>query len=247
MKYRLRAINLGTTVLDDKSKFTYFQHFGEKLKFPFIAWLIEGNGRRIVVDSGPGDPTWAKANLNIDLQAGPQGNFVESLAHLGVESASVEWVICTHLHWDHCFNHCFMPNATFVVQRAELVHAVDPIPCQTSIYGWGMKGGAPFTKVQEKYKTVKGDAEIAPGIQLISTPGHTPGSQGVLVDTGDGPVLLAGDTIPLYENWETKTPSGIHVDLESYYDTFERIKSLHVSVIVPGHDLAVLTQERFWQ
>ena len=51
-----------------------------------------------------------------------------------------------------------------------------------------------------------GDAEITDGIRVIVTPGHSPGSQAVLVDTESGLFVIAGDTIAHYVNMEV--PKG---------------------------------------
>ena len=84
---------------------------------------------------------------------------------------------------------------------------------------------------------------------MVSLPGHTPGSQGVLVDTDAGRFLLAGDTIDTYENWEGNEhtdhiPSGVHTDLFQYFDSFRRIEELDCEVI-PSHDGAVLERGPF--
>jgi N-acyl homoserine lactone hydrolase len=84
---------------------------------------------------------------------------------------------------------------------------------------------------------------------VVSLPGHTPGSQGVLVETDAGPFLLAGDTVDTYENWEGNSqvehiPSGIHTDLFQYFDSFRKIEHLGCEVI-PSHDAAVLERGPF--
>lgn len=155
-------------------------------------------------------------------------------------------MICTHLHWDHCFDNRLLSNATFVVQKRELMHAVAAIPDQKGFYGWTENGIPPFLWVPEKYKIIKGDREILPGINVVFTPGHTPGSQGVLVKATSRNIFIAGDTIPLFENWETKTPSGIHVNLEEYQDSLDKIESLRDVLILPGHDPRVFEKEEYY-
>jgi N-acyl homoserine lactone hydrolase len=245
VKYVIIPLNLGETRLDEKSKFTYYKNFGDKIKFVFIAWLIVGGKKKILVDSGPGDPEWARIHRNIELKPGPGGDLPSNLSSLGIESSTIDLVICTHLHWDHCFNNRLFTNAKFIVQYRELVHAITPIPVQRSVYGWAENEIPPFLWVSEKYKPIKGDKEILPGIDVILTPGHTPGTQGVLVKTASEDFFIASDTIPLFENWDTRTPSGIHVNLEEYQETFEKIESLKDAVILPGHDPQVFKKERY--
>lgn len=240
MEYKLIPLDLGNTELDDKSKFTYFKNFGQKLNFTFISWLIVGGGKKVLVDSGPGDPEWARTVRGLQLKPGAHGDIASALRVAGAEPGEIDVVVCTHLHWDHCFNHRLFPRAKFLVQERELIHAMDPIPAQRPTYGWAENQLAPFLWIADKYKAIKGDREILPGISLLLTPGHTPGTQGVLVTTSAGKFFLASDTVPLYENWETRTPNGIHVNLLEYRDSIERIEGLEGAVILPGHDARVL-------
>lgn len=245
MNYTIVPLNLGEAELAEKSRFTYFKNFGEKAKVAYIAWLIDGGEKRILVDSGPGDPEWIRMHRGFELKPGPSGNLASTLLGLGIKPESIDIVICTHLHWDHCFNNRLLNNAEFIVQYRELIHAVMPIPTQRPIYGWAENEIPPFIWVSEKYRIIKGDREILPGIDVILTPGHTPGTQGVLVKTTSGNFFLASDNIPLFENWETRTPSGIHVNLEEYQDSFEKIESLKGVFILPGHDPRVFERERY--
>jgi hypothetical protein len=65
-----------------------------------------------------------------------------------------------------------------------------------------------------------------------------------LVNTVDGPYLVAGDTLALYENWEGRAhfkhiPSGIHYNLAEYYETFTKMEKMNAQML-PGHDPRVL-------
>jgi N-acyl homoserine lactone hydrolase len=246
MEYRIIPLNLGEAELESKSKFTYFKDFAVKIQYPYIAWIIEGNGVKILVDSGIGSPEWVAEHRNgRRIKAGPLGDFASTLRFYGVDPDEIGMVICTHLHYDHCCNHHLLPNATFLVQQKELAHAMAPIPTQRDIYGWWQNAIPPFLSVAGKYRAIKGDREIAPGISVLLTPGHSPGHQAVLVRTASGNILLAGDSIPLFENWQTRTPSGIHVNLEDYQDTFEKIEALKDVFILPGHDLRVFEKAQY--
>ena len=79
-------------------------------------------------------------------------------------------------------------------------------------------------------------------------PGHTGGSQGVLVDTTDGPYLLPGDLVPLYDNWPLDggppVPNGNHTDLYAYDRSFRRVAGLGATVL-PSHDMRVLEHEAY--
>ena len=76
------------------------------------------------------------------------------------------------------------------------------------------------------------------------TPGHTHGLQGVLVEAESGRIFIASDTLPLFENIEQDPPaiSSIYVDLQSYYDSIEKIGRLS-AYILPAHDFRVFEKE----
>lgn len=246
MEYRIIPLHTGEAELESKSKFTYFKDFAVKIRYPYIAWIIEGNGIKILVDSGIGDPEWvAKHRNGRQITAGRFGDFASTLRVHGTDPKEINLVICTHLHYDHCCNHHLLPNATFLVQQRELAHAMAPIPTQRDIYGWLQNDIPPFLSVAERYQAIKGDREIVPGISVLLTPGHSPGHQGVLVNTTSGNIFIAGDTIPLFENWDTRTPSGIHVNLEEYQETFEKIAALQDVLILPGHDTRVFEKKQY--
>ena len=246
MDYKIIPLNLGEREEDEKSKFTYYKNFGQNIRIVYIAWLIDGGEKKILIDSGPGDGKWAKAQRGIDFKPGPRGDLESTLRSFGIDLREIRTVICTHLHYDHCLDNRLLSNATFVVQQRELIHAAAPIPAQRVLYGWTENEIPPFLWVHEKYKIIKGDREILPGINVVFTPGHTPGSQGVLVKAISRNFFIASDTIPLFENWETKTPSGIHVNLEEYQDSLDRIESLNDAFVLPGHDPRVFEREEYY-
>ena len=152
----------------------------------------------------------------------------------------------------HCYNNYLFRRAKFYVQREELRYAAAPLPVHAFGYdsqNIGMK--PPFCNVP--YEFVQGDMEIVPGVSVVYTPGHTPGSQGVLVKSTNGKVFLAGDTIPLFENWDGTPdypyprPSGVYTNLEDYYKTFIKIANIakEVDIILPGHDSLVFEKEKY--
>ena len=166
-----------------------------------------------------------------------------ALAQLSLAPADIDIVVNTHLHWDHCYNNHLFPNAKFFVQKEELKYAIAPLPAH--VHGYealqlGMR--PPFTRT--KWEDLDGDEEIAPGITVLLTPGHTPGSQSVLVKSSRGSAFIGGDTIPLFESWNQGStghgpiPSGIYTDLDAYYKTFRRLAPIlnKTDLILPGHD-----------
>jgi glyoxylase-like metal-dependent hydrolase (beta-lactamase superfamily II) len=91
-------------------------------------------------------------------------------------------------------------------------------------------------------RPLDGDHVIAPGLTAVDLGGHTPGSQGVLVETARGRCLIAGDAVPTYENLRDDVPTGWYVDLRRTHATMRRIRELQ-AVVLPSHDPAVLDAE----
>ena len=161
----------------------------------------------------------------------------------------MDYIINTHLHWDHsCGNHKF-PGKKIYVQASELEYALDPLPIHRATYESPQYGVvSSWMRARDQLVTVDGDTEIDDGIRLILLPGHSDGIQGVLVTTENGPYLLAGDCINLYQNWEGNGKlrhiiGGLHSDVKAYFKTYEKIEALeqteHIKII-PGHDVHVL-------
>jgi N-acyl homoserine lactone hydrolase len=229
-------------------KITYMRGWKCTHDSPFIIFVIEGGAAPIVVDTGPPEAERVLARHNFVMVQAPEEEPSQLLSAAGIGLADVRIVVNTHLHWDHCSNNRLFPNAKFVVQKRELEYAVDPLAWHNAGYGRGPGIEPPWFSVWDRIETVDGDAEVAPGVSVVALPGHTPGSQGVVVDTDAGRFLIAGDCVNTYKNWlgdETAEhiPSGIFTNLIEYDQSFRKIESLGCEVI-PSHDEAVLDRGR---
>jgi glyoxylase-like metal-dependent hydrolase (beta-lactamase superfamily II) len=230
-------------ILRDKSGWTYLQGRGEKVNSPIIAWYIGGASKKIIVDTGTNAPSETAA-FHRPLTRGPKQELVFALSEISVKPEEIEMVVITHLHWDHCYNNHLFPNARFYAQRRELEYAACPLPAHVHGYDTFLLGMTP-PFVQNRWEYVDGDMEVVPGVNLILTPGHTPGMQGVLVKSASGNLLIASDTLPLFENWDRRgelgpIPHGVFTNLEDYYRSFVQLSRIseeeHVDLMLPGHD-----------
>lgn len=244
-QWTIRPVCYGEYPEFEKSALTYNRNAGQKIRVPFLGWLLQSGDESILVDTGPGDLEWA-AEWHAPMRRTPDQFPDAALRALGVDAARLKLVVLSHLHWDHCYGlECF-PAARFVVQAEELRSAVDPLPTQRVPYEVGMPGvRPPWMAVFDRLQVVRGDLELVPGIQLLLLPGHTAGIQGVLVETAAGRHLIASDAVPLYENMGAGggeiIPAGIHTDVSQWLRSFDRMRSL-ADVILPSHDVEVLKQ-----
>ena len=136
-----------------------------------------------------------------------------------------------------------------MVQKAEIEYAVDPLEPNLKAFE-RLPGLTPaWMRALDRIETVTGDAELMPGLSVVHLPGHTPGSQGVLVQGEETSYLLAGDCVDVHHNWEgdaslSHIPSGSFTNLHHYMDSFARIERLGCEV-VPSHDPAVVEKGTF--
>ncbi|KAB7665887.1 quorum-quenching N-acyl homoserine lactonase AiiA [Bacillus sp. B1-b2] len=160
-----------------------------------------------------------------------EDHIVSVLNKIGYKQNDIQAIISSHLHMDHAGGNPLFPNTPIYVQQAELDVAI------------GNEAYAPPECTQNglNYRAINGDYELLPGIQLLSTPGHTPGHQSILVTTKhSGPILLTIDLAYTKENYEEEVPFATF-DPQLANDSIRRIKTLmaeiHPTHIFYGHDL----------
>jgi len=241
--YSIIPLNVGNFKALPKSTCMYRMYANVTYEAPCVMWYLQGSESNMIVDLGPPDPEWSLKHHSLEIIKGKGQNPREALHSIEVSPEDVQMVIMTHLHWDHCFGGEEFKNAKFVVQRSELQYAIAPLPGQAPMYETQL-GSPPFFRFFGKIKVVDGDEEIEPGIKVIHLPGHTPGSQGIRVETQEGIYLIAGDTVGLYENLEYSPfiPSGIYVDLEAAYRSLKKLKH-QADHILPSHDMKVFKKK----
>lgn len=239
-KFRIIPIQVGKFLGIEKSLFTYMTEPGVKFPCPVISYVIEGPEVKILVDTGPCDTEWAN-KYHHGFERPKEMEIPNALASIGYKPEDIDFIIMTHLHWDHCYNMEFFPNQKIYVQKKEMEYALNPLPSHAIPYECPSVGlSQPWLAAKDQMICVDGDTSIIPGIDVVTLPGHSPGFQGVLVDTTKGKYLIAGDCLSTYKNWEgdekqKHIPGGVHVDLVEVYDTFMKIEKV-CDFILPGHD-----------
>jgi len=224
-------------------------NYGMKIDIPVLIWYIEGAEKSILVDTGCCDPEWSRKYHFPDLVQSEEQKPINALSRIGVRPEDIDIVLLTHLHWDHASNNGLFKDATFLVQKKELEYAASPLPVHLKGYEAPQLGMHPHY-LGVKYTVIDGDYEVVPGVSTILTPGHSPGSQCVTVETGKGVYVIATDTVPLYDNWEGIPPlmphiaNAIHVGLVEYFESFKKIEQL-ADYVLPGHDPKVLEREHY--
>lgn len=250
--FRVTPLQVGTIGMY-RGTFTSDPSQMEELEdFPVLIFLLEGEGRTILVDTGSGDPAdpelMPKNVHSIPAWRTPEQRPDRALEAIGVDPASVDTVIMTHLHWDHCYNNHLFPQAEFWVQEDEMRYAVAPAPKKRTTYeAFSIGMVPPWARQDTKWVLVNGECDVCEGVRLVLLPGHTPHIQGVLVDTAAGQILLPSDAVPLYECLEGLGQGNYKIsslcdDPETYHATYDKLRAMAASgvTIVPSHDFATL-------
>ncbi len=244
----------------DHSEAVYRQGIGTKVRGKFISWYIGGTDVPILVDSGFPNEEYARKyhnyvnpSLSSDQQMG------NALKKKGISPESIKIVIQTHLHWDHCGNLDLFPNAQIMISDKELTYAMNPLPPSYAGYDAFPLGSKPlWIRAMGQAKIIKmHEQEVATGVRIVPAPGHTPGGMAVFLETADGPYVIAGDVVYVFEALNPdpvkKMPffiPGVFTDMLALWESIEKMLALvggDRRRVLPGHDQLVFQQERYPQ
>lgn len=225
----------------------------EWVTVPTFAWVVEHPEGLIVVDTGessqagePGYwPRWhpyfrraLKPHVERDDEIGPQ------LELMGISPDDVRWVVLTHLHTDHAGGLATFPKSEIVVTRTEH-RAASGLRGRLLGYlpnrwpDWFTPRLVDFTSRQiGQFEATLGLTKSG-DVQLVSTPGHTPGHLSVIVGVGENTYFLAGDTSYMEATMREGVLDGVGRNGRVYLDTLRRVREFvdaNDAVYLPSHD-----------
>lgn len=158
---------------------------------------------------------------------------IEALNAIGVDERDVKAIVNSHLHFDHCGQNRSLPWAPVWAQTAEYQLVDTP---RYTIADWA-------TVDPDRLRLIDGDAELAEGVRIIATPGHTPGHQAMFVDADGATTVLAGQCCYTCGEFTAGSPvaEDVHDEtgIASGRASIERLKSLRPDVVHLSHDRAV--------
>lgn len=226
---RLYVLLCGFEIIP-KSISTRDRHADIVISVPITAYLLDTAQGWVLFDAGLDEANLKDSKL-LDQHYLSQGwnpppvvwsmhEMGAQLAKLGLKFGDISRVILSHLHADHSGHLKQMPQARLTIQRAE--------------YDYAFSGRAPASWFPTDYNLpdlnwdiIEGDCDIMPGLRVISTRGHSPGHQSLLVDLPKtGPVVLAGDVGDLMENFRHEILPGESCDDAAALASIRRINTL---------------------
>ncbi|MDA0256854.1 MAG: MBL fold metallo-hydrolase, partial [Chloroflexi bacterium] len=161
---------------------------GEEFTFNTQGFLLRLPGRSIVVDTGLGPGPHERLG-------GLRGALLDNLRAAGVEPVDIDTVLFTHLHGDHVGWNMVDGEAVFararhLVPEEDWRHFGDPASAER--YPHFAQQLAPLEE-RGMLERTRGEEQVAPGVRLLPTPGHTPGHQSLLLESQGERAMLIGD------------------------------------------------------
>lgn len=196
-----------------------FQGFPGKLASGYLQWssviFVESKGTRILFDTaGPGK----------------RGDICKRLAGLGVKPEDIDILVLSHFHDDHVYNFDFFSKARILLHKKE-AEWLQNGPGEL----WQPKFLYPVMERTGRLELVDADKEIAPGVQTLLLPGHTPGCMALVLQADAMPTtVLAGDAIKNLSELATGK-TAMSVNAEETAQSIKKVRSF-ARIVIPGHD-----------
>jgi N-acyl homoserine lactone hydrolase len=229
---KLYRLDGGHSLANDESVWTPGQNVGRSIEFSSTCWLIQRGKEWLLWDTGVpesalNDPKgWSTLPKLIVYHL--DKTITDQLAAIGLKTIDITCVALSHTHGDHIGNVRLFPNSTILIQRAEYAWISSPDGPNDNVnqlkaLARELLGTPKHLKLLDGDTDVFGDGSVT----LVSTPGHTPGSQSLLVHLkNSGFIILSGDVVHLEENFEKDTVPSLNTDKTESIASMDRIKRM---------------------
>jgi glyoxylase-like metal-dependent hydrolase (beta-lactamase superfamily II) len=236
--YTIDAVRYGTIREFPVSALVMGAPSDERIDIAMVLWLIRGEGRVVLFDSGFFRSRWFE-RFEVDDYLRPDS----ALAEAGVAPGNVTDVIVSHAHWDHMGGIALFPGARVHIQREEYLYYTGPAWSEGGRHG-GIDEDDVLALVERNLAgrviLLEGDdVEVLPGIRAYTGARHTYASQYVRVG-GAQPFVLASDNCYLFRNLDTGSAGATFdpTDRPANEEALARMARLAgaASRVIPGHD-----------
>jgi glyoxylase-like metal-dependent hydrolase (beta-lactamase superfamily II) len=215
------------------------ESLGRMVRFPIPVYLIEAGEERILVDTGLHPAAAADAAAHYEGAENMRNFRLEQEVGLAeqVDLGTLTRVVMTHLHFDHAGGLELLPDSVPVyMQRLEWEATADPEASAKNFFL-----ARDYASVADQVVLVDGDHDLLGdgSVELLATPGHTPGHQSVRVG---GHLVIGGDVSHFAAGLDDHRFPLFGDDLDAQKASAERLHALREAgaTIRPGHDPEVL-------
>ena len=214
---KLYILNCGEGVAGDISRWSPGVNEGKSMDFVDNCYLIKHAKGWFLWDTGIPDAVAAMPNglAPADLKAvywhRPR-TLAAQLDQLGVKPSDIKAMAVSHTHPDHIGNVEMFPTAMLYVQKAE--------------YEWPGANNAPRFKPGHPVTELEGDKDVFGdgSLTIISTPGHTPGHQSLVVKLPKtGAIVLSGDAVHFRDNWNNRRVPTLNTSKDQTLASMQKI------------------------
>ncbi len=242
MSWTLTALRYASRMTTRSDVFLRYGQYGEPdgpQEMAYYLWVLRNGDQTIVVDTGFSAAGAARREREFLVEP------LEALRRAGVDPATVDVVINTHLHYDHTGHLDAFGDAPVLVNRTEFEF-------WTGVYAERAQFGAHIEagEIEAVAAGVKSGAVtlldretvVAPGVTVAEVGGHSPGQTILYVEGEQGLIVLASDAVHFYEEVERDRACAILVNLELVYRAYDIIRAgvQAGGRLVPGHDPLVM-------
>ena len=213
---RLYVMDCGHNAALDESRWTPGVNVGKPIDLSDNCYLIRHGTQWLLWDTGYADAIADKPVVSAVGTASRRKTLAAQLAEIDVKPSDIQWVAVSHTHPDHVGNVNLFPSATLLIQKTEL--------------DWAFAPGkpAPFQR-DRPIRAIEGDLDVFGdgSVTLLSTPGHTPGHQSLLVQLPQtGAIVLSGDAVHFRDNWEQRRVPSVNANAEQTLASMQRVDQI---------------------
>lgn len=240
---KLYRLDCGHMTLGDKSVMSDEGLYkGQSYDIVMSCYLIKHGADWMLWDAGLPRKYLAGPLTEGSFTTGLDRTIVDQLGDLGLRPADIKYVAVSHAHFDHAGQVDDFPNATLIIQRAELDAMADTKTAaaryiDASLFRSHVAGGR-----LQRVRVIDGDVDLFGDgtLKTIATPGHTPGSMALLVDLKHaGPYILSGDQWHFTENHARQQVPTWNYDHRQTIDSGRKLDR----VIADSHATLVIEHE----
>jgi len=230
---RLYIFDCGINQGKDQARWSPGVNEGKAIEFSDNCYLIRHAKGLLLWDTGVTDAVATMPDgmvvANGAITYRRTTTLAAQLTALGVKPADVTYVAVSHTHGDHVGNIAQFPSSTILIQGAE--------------YDWAMtQPTKPAFAATQNIEKVAGDRDVFGdgSVTILSTPGHTPGHQSLLVLLPKtGALVLSGDAVHFRDNWEQRRVPSMNFNRDQTLASLQRIATVlaeHKGQLWINHD-----------